>query len=552
MKKLLLLLLFFPIITEAQSRKERRAMEEARQKADQQLLANLKTHIQYLAADDLEGRRAGSKGEELAKKYICTEFEKIGLQPKGTKEYIQEFLIDQGKLIEPSTHLIINENPLKLKTEYYPLAYSPNKAATGSAAIDLKESGEPWFADVKEWLETNKSNTAFNINEAIRNEAKRVAAKGATALILYNSGTQPDNLSFDDKEDDVPALSIPIVMLTSEAFKKYLNDRSAFLDIDLNVNIKDRKRFTSNIVGYLDNNAPSTVIIGAHYDHLGFGEDGNSMEKEQALHNGADDNASGTAALIELARLLKTSGDRKNNYLFIAFTAKEMGMAGSKYWLENPTITTPVNYMINMDMIGRYDPAQKLTIGGSTTSPVWSKVLGSLKNHDLSIKMDTTIIEENDHLIFYNKEIPVLNFFTGIHTDYHKSSDVSDKINYDGELKIVHYIHNLVINSGDKGKFTFTKLAEPTLPMAARNTVSLGVIPDRNFEGAGLRIDGVSPKKLAEKIGLQAGDILLQLGDHKINEINTYLNALSRFKKGDSTSLKILRGTEEKELPFVF
>ncbi len=551
MKKLLLLLLFFPIITEAQSRKERRAMEEARQKADQQLLANLKTHVQYLAADDLEGRRAGSKGEELAKKYICTEFEKIGLLPKGTKAYAQEFLIDQGKLIEPSTHLIINETPLKLKTEYYPLAYSPNKAATGSAAIDLKETGEPWFADVKEWLETNKSTAAFNINEAIRNEAKRVAAKGATALILYNSGTQPDNLSFNDK-DDVPVVSIPIVMLTSEAFNKYLSDRSAFLDIDLNVNIKDRKRFTSNIVGYLDNNAPSTVIIGAHYDHLGFGEDGNSMEKEQALHNGADDNASGTAALIELARLLKTSGDRKNNYLFIAFTAKEMGMAGSKYWLENPTITTPVNYMINMDMIGRYDPAQKLTIGGSTTSPGWSKVLGSLKNHDLSIKMDTTTIDESDHLIFYNKEIPVLNFFTGIHTDYHKSTDVSDKINYDGELKIVHYIHNLVINSGDKGKLNFTKLAGPTLPIPARNTVSLGVIPDRNFEGAGLRIDGVSPKKLAEKIGLKAGDILLQLGDHKINEINTYLNALSRFKKGDSTSLKILRGTEEKELPLVF
>jgi aminopeptidase YwaD len=549
MKKLLLLVFLFPIISEAQSKKQRKAIE-AQLKADQLVLNNLKAHVQYLADDKLEGRRAGSKGEELAKDYIANQFKILGLLPKGNKGYAQEFLIDEGKKVDSSTHFTINENNLQLNTDYTPLAYSANKAAIGSPALDLRESGEPWFADVKDWLENNKSNPHYDINVSVKKEAARVAAKGATALILYNSSKEVDNLSFNNR-DSSAHVSIPVLFIKSEAFKKHCSDKSAILDIDLNVSIKPNKRTASNVVGLIDNGAASTVVIGAHYDHLGFGEDANALDTASIIHNGADDNASGTAAMIELARLLKVSPNKKNNYLFIAFSGEELGLYGSKYWLENPTTNTPINYMLNMDMVGRYDDARKLTIGGFGTSPIWANVLTSTTDKSLLIKFDTTGSGPSDHAAFYRKDIPVLFFFTGIHGDYHKATDDWDKVNYDGELKIVKFVHRLVEATDNQGKLAFTKTAEPQMG-PTKFTVTLGVIPDYGYSGTGLRIDGVSPKKLAEKVGLQAGDVLLQLGDYKINEINSYMQALGSFKKGDTTTLKILRGTGEKSVAIEF
>lgn len=549
MKKLLLLVLLFPIISEAQSKKQKKAIE-AQLKADQLVFNNLKAHVQYLADDKLEGRRAGSKGEELAKDYIAGQFKVVGLLPKGNNEYAQEFLIEEGKKVEGSTRFTINENNLQLNTDYTPLAYSANKSAIGSPALDLRESGQPWFADVKEWLENNKSNPHYDINETVKKEAARVAAKGATALLLYNSSKEVDNLSFNNR-DSSSNVSIPVLFIKPDAFKKYCSDKSAILDIDLNVSVKPSKRTATNVVGFIDNGAPSTVVIGAHYDHLGFGEDANALDTASIVHNGADDNASGTAALIELARLLKTSPGKKNNYLFIAFSGEELGLYGSKYWLENPTINTPVNYMVNMDMVGRYDEAKKLTIGGFGTSPVWTNILTGTTDKSLAIKIDTTGGGASDHAAFYRKDIPVLFFFTGTHVDYHKATDDWDKINYDGELKIVKYVYRLVEATDNQGKLAFTKTAEPQMG-PTKFTVSLGVIPDYGYSGTGLRIDGVSPKKLAEKAGLQAGDVLLQLGDYKINEINSYMQALGTFKKGDTTTLKILRGTGEKSVAIEF
>ncbi len=335
--------------------------------------------------------------------------------------------------------------------------------------------------------------------------------------------------------------------------QKYCSDRSAILDVELNVAVKERKRTTSNVIGYIDNGAAATVVFGAHYDHLGYGEDGNSMDTGYVIRNGADDNASGTAALIELARLFKNDPNKQNNYLFIAFSAEEMGLYGSKFWLNNRTISTPINYMMNLDMVGRYDVTRKLTIGGIGTSPVWSRVLSTLSNPAIMYKIDSSGNGPSDHAAFYNKDIPVLFFFTGIHSDYHRATDDWDKLNYDGQLQIVRFIYKVVQATNTQGKLAFTKTIDPpALQAVARFNVSLGVIPDYTFSGNGLRIDGVSPKKLAEKIGLKAGDVLLQLGEHQITEINSYMMALSRFKKGDQTALKIIRGKNEKLIPVEF
>lgn len=550
MKNWLFLFLFTPLFTEAQSKKQKRALEVQR-KADEVIINNLKAHIQFLADDRLEGRRAGSKGEELAMRYISAQFKQIGLQPKGSQEYAQPFDVDEGKKIESSTYLKLNGNLLELQKEFIPLAFSANKKVKGSAAMALRESGEPWFVDVKEWLETNRDNPHYNINEALQQEAVKLGDKGASAVFVFNSGNLVDNISFI-KNDQAPSVKIPVVFLNKEGEKKYLQDKFATLDIETNVTIKENKRRANNVVGYLDNGATNTIIVGAHYDHLGYGEDANALDTGKVIHNGADDNASGTAALIELAKMLVASKSKSNNYLFICFSAEELGLRGSKYWIENATINTPTNYMVNMDMVGRYSADRKLTIGGFGTSPVWSTVLTAAADKNIEVKFDTTGGGPSDHASFYRKDIPVLFFFTGSHSDYHKATDDHDKINYDGELQIIKYAQRIIESTDAKGKLAFTKTKEPQMGSSSQFSVSLGVIPDYAYSGSGLRIDGVSPKRLAEKIGLQAGDILMQLGDYKISEINSYMQALGKFKKGDKTVLRFKRGTSEKDATVEF
>lgn len=319
----------------------------------------------------------------------------------------------------------------------------------------------------------------------------------------------------------------------------------------MNVAFNERNRSGHNVVGYIDNGAPSTILVGAHYDHLGWGEDANAADTGKIIRNGADDNASGTALLIELARMLASSKTKSNNYLFAAFSGEEIGTLGSKYWIEKPTITTPVNYMINLDMVGRYDAAKKLSIGGYGTSPIWSQIVNTNTDKTLEIKLDSTAGSVGDHLSFYRKEVPVLFFHTGNHSDFHKATDDADKINYDGELRIAKYINRLIEAADGKGKIVYAKAPEP-ISVLAKTTVSLGIIADNSFNNGGLKINGVSSKKIAEKLGLLPGDILTQLGTHSINDMNSYILALSNYKAGDTTTLKIKRGQEDREFAVEF
>ena len=483
MKKLLLVLAFAPGFLLAQSKKQRRAIAE-QQKADQVIINNLKNHVQLLTDDKLEGRSTGSKGEALAMEYISNQFKSSGLQPKGTNGYIQEFLVEEGKQIEPSTYLKIDGTPLEPKKDYVPLAYSATKSVTGMPAIALRERGVPWFVDVKEWLDANANNTSYNINNTIQKEAARAAAKGATALLVYNSGTRQDSLRFDNK-DKTPSSSIPVIYILPEGYKKYFSDHSQLLDVELNVAFREVNRKGRNVIGYVDNGASSAIVIGAHYDHLGMGEDANASDTAKVIHRGADDNASGTALLIELARMLSASKAKSNNYLFIAFSGKELGLLGSKYWLENPTVNVPVNYMINLDGVGRYDTDKKLVVGGNGSSPVWPQVIAGIGDKTLQVKFDSTMSGPGDHESFYRKNIPVLFFSTGTHADYHKATDNADKLNYEGELRIARYITRLVETTDNKGRIAFAKTQE-TVTAPPATSVKRGT-PDNNGNSAGLK-----------------------------------------------------------------
>lgn len=521
-------------------------------KADRAIVANLKAHISYLADDKLEGRRAGTAGEQLAREYISAQFQKAGLEPKGENDtWFQPFEINDGKQVNPQTLLLINGHELKLDDEFFPLVYSANKSLEAAVSMALKERDVPWFFDLKDLLEDNKDNPHYDLEEAIRNKAKQSAEKGATALILYNSSAIQDGLKFNAK-DRAETLPIPVVYLTDKARRQYLADESATLDMRLKVDIGARQRTGHNVVGYINNNAPYTVVFGAHYDHLGYGEDGNSMLRtgEKLIHNGADDNASGTAALIELARLMKSSKNKNNNYVFVAFSGEELGLNGSKYFTENPTINLQeVSYMINMDMVGRlYDGNKPLTVGGYGTSPAWGELFGSMKkSKQLNISFDSSGTGPSDHTSFYRKDIPVLFFFTGTHSDYHRPSDDADKINYTGELQIIRLIESIVSGAAGKGKLAFTKTREQQTSTTARFSVSLGIMPDYTFSGAGIKVDGVSEGRPAQKAGIKTGDVILQLGEHSINSMEAYMQALGKFKKGDKVVVKYKRGSEELE-----
>jgi hypothetical protein len=545
-KKFLLIVLLVPGLTFAQSRKQRKAQE----KADKITLANLKANIQFLAADKLEGRRAGSAGETLAMDYIAQQFQKAGLLPKGTNGFIQEFEINEGKAYDSSTTMIVNDTSLTLTKDFFPLAFSANKSAEGMGSLSLREKGDPWFYDVKDVLDENKNNPHFNINNAIYNEANNVAKRGGTALIVFNSSASVDNVLFN-RFDSSKTVSIPVVYITPDALKKYFKDVTDIYNISLHVQLKNKKRTAHNVVGYIDNNAATSVIIGAHYDHLGYGEDGNALDGKGQIHNGADDNASGTAALIELARMLKSSDAKNNNYVFVAFSGEELGLYGSKYWLQNMPANINPNYMINLDMIGRYDPVKKLTIGGYGTSPVWGQVFSTTTDKNIVVHFDSSGLGPSDHATFYTNNIPVLFFFTNVHSDYHKATDDADKINYTGELEIVKYIDKIIEASDSRGKLAFTKTHDAEIEPVAL-PVTLGVMPDYAYSGSGLRIDGVTQGKTAEAIGLKAGDILLQLGDFKFNDIQTYMKALQHFKKGDTTKLYVKRDDEMKVYDITF
>ena len=522
-------------------------------KTDKQLIENLKAHIAFLADDKLEGRRTGSAGEQQAMEYISNQFKTIGLSPKGTNGYYQPFEVNDGKIMKPQSLFMINGDGLIEEKEYFAFPFSPNVSIDALVSPSLQEVEMPWIIDLKDGLEENSNNPHFDLTDYIRNNAKKAKQRGATAIILYNSSAIEDNLKFNGK-DRSEILEIPVLYVAKEPAKKYFSNKEASLNVKINVDLAEKKRTGHNVVGYLDNGAATTVILGAHFDHLGYGEDGNSMLRtgEKLIHNGADDNASGTAALIELARKLKASKAKNNNYLFIAFSGEELGLFGSKYFTENSTIDLKTaNYMINMDMVGRLNDSTKaLTVGGYGTSPKWGEFYNSAllkEKRDFLFKYDSSGTGPSDHTSFYRKDIPVLFYFTGLHTDYHKPTDDAERINYNGTASIIAHIQSLIETTNNSTKLAFTKTREAQTTTGRTFSVSMGIMPDYTFSGTGMRADGVTEGKPAQKAGMQAGDIVIQLGEHPITSMDSYMKALGKFKKGDKTVVKFKRGNETLE-----
>lgn len=358
---------------------------------------------------------------------------------------------------------VVNDRPLVLDKDYFPLAFSATGSVSGSPAIALQESGAPWFQDLRELLEAGSGNPHFDLRAAIRARAVACAKKGATALILYNSGRTADNLSFDprDKEE---AVSIPVVYITREAKRKYLRDDEDELDLKLKVAFSEKTRSGHNVVGYLDNGAASTVVIAAHYDGPGAavdpGHDAGDVSRSAgagaAGQNAAigsrvwDDDVAGVAGLIELSRMLAGSKLKGNNYLFVAFSGEEQGAYGSKWLAAHlPAGIAPLNYVLDLD---RLDPAvdssHALVVGGYGTSPTWWGICREVKEQKgLSLRLDSAYSRTGDYTSFYSRNIPVLALYSGF-----------DDNACNNELMIVKYTYELIAGANNRGRLAFAKL----------------------------------------------------------------------------------------------
>ena len=300
-----------------------------------------------------------------------------------------------------------------------------------------------------------------------------------------------------------------------------------------------------NVIGFMDNGMENTVVIGAHYDHLGWGGESSLHSGDRAIHNGADDNASGVGALLMLAERLRTKYS-ENNYLFMAFSGEEKGLWGSNYFCDEPTIDlSSVNYMLNMDMVGRLNEERTLAVYGVGTSPSWVPMLESLEIDSITITTTESGVGPSDHTSFYLEDIPVLHFFTGQHSDYHKPTDDIEKINWDGIVSVVNYIEGIIANVAYEGKLEFTKTKDEDNDSTPSFKVTLGVMPDYLYGGVGMRIDGVTEGRPAHGAGMIDGDIVIAMGDSSVTDMKSYMRCLGAFEAGQTTPVIVIRDSAE-------
>ena len=307
-----------------------------------------------------------------------------------------------------------------------------------------------------------------------------------------------------------------------------------------------------NVIGYMDHNARYTIVLGAHYDHLGMGTFGSLHMGEPAIHNGADDNASGVAMILELAENLKRN--KNFNYLFIAFTGEENGLWGSNYYCDHPTVDmTTVTAMFNFDMVGRLNRAtRKMALNGVGTSPAWPDLIKTANAYNLDFSLSESGIGPSDHTSFYLEDIPVLHFFTGAHEDYHKPSDDIHLINARGMRDISSTVMHLISLMDSNEKLPFTKTKDPDPSSTPTMEVTLGVLPDYLYDGTGMRIEGVREGKPAEIAGLTKGDIIIKMDGKDIKDIYSYMEVLGTFHKGDKKSVTVLRDGKEMQFELNF
>lgn len=525
----------------------------------------LQRGISVLAADSLKGREAGTQYEIKAAKYIAGQFKKIGIRPfVNDTSYMHSFGFFDGYDYKQSV-LILNGKKYQAGKDFYPLAITAQEeiegtiVRAGKGKVNEKDSINDFTREnvenpvyAIEIQENGKLAKSFN-NYAI--EKVKLAEKyGAKAVVFINTSNFYNNPT-DKLNVITEKANIPVIFADQLAFKVIMDATRP--KIKLEVKLQQIKKQAYNVVGFLDNEAENTIIVGAHYDHLGMGgPTSRYMGDEKQIHNGADDNASGTMGVVELARFYHDNKEKENhNFIFIAFSAEEKGLIGSSEFAKS-NLYNPgkIHCMINLDMVGRLDSTKRaLYIMGTGTSPVWDTLLNHTNIADsLMITTVSTGMGGSDHTPFYMKDIPVLFFFTGMHQDYHMPTDDIEKLNLEGQVDLLSYILKVIAKLDNSEKIPFAKTEMPSQGKKRFKGVTLGFMPDHAYQGTGVRINAVSEGKSADKAGLKSGDIIIAIDDNPVKEIRSYMKALGQYEKGDKATVTIIREEEEKTVEVKF
>ncbi len=559
------------------------------------------SHIRYLASDDLKGRMSGTPGAEKAAEYISKQFNNAGIQPLGDdNSYFQEFQFTKAiELGSENSFEIISgktKTVFELGEDFNTLNFSSSDlvdgelvfAGYGISAPEL-EYDDYQGVDVKGKAvlalrytpDGYDAESPFYDYAALRYKAMNAREKGAKAIIFVTPYSQEEeqdltSIGIDSSYSNSDIQSLIIrrdkaeeILLNADKNLKNLEEslskkkNSSFKISDVRTKIKTQltqEQGTSvNVIGIIEGSDPNLkkefIVIGAHYDHIGLGKRNSRSENKTdgIIHNGADDNASGVAGLIELAKFFSCKKQSlKRSLIFIAFSAEELGLIGASYFVDNPTVALDNTIaMLNMDMIGRLEE-DKLTIFGVGSSPEWEALIDDANSsYNFNISLNNSGFAPSDQSVFFAKNIPVLQFFTGLHDDYHTPSDDWEKINSKGQQKVLALMSDLILDlNSHQDKVAFSDVEEPKRGSSKFN-VYLGTIPDYSNQIEGVKLMGVREGSPAHKAGLLDDDTIVQFNGVSIKNIYDYVYALSDSKPGIPTSLVVLRNYKPLSLIIV-
>ena len=553
-------------------------------KTNNEINSNVLNHIKFLSSDEMEGRYPGSEGSTKSADYIAENFNKAGLYPFNSDNFYQKFEFKSGISLSDKNSITINNNRFKVEEDYIPVQFSESGNFKGQiifTGYGLKVDELNWndYKDIDvegKWVlmfrgspEGYNPHSKFGDNISIRKKTLAAKDLGALGVLLINQEKSEPliNLTFDynSKPIGIPVLNISydiLKVLSNEDFESIKKEidknekQKSFLlesELEASIDIKIETVSISNVVGVLRKEQNKTnnnyIVIGAHFDHLGYGSRGSGSlaPGKNIIHNGADDNASGTAVLIDLAyKFSKLKKKLNNDIIFVAFNAEEQGLLGSKFFVDN--IGNDINNiktMINLDMIGRMKNNQ-LTIGGIGTAEVFGKIVDNAnKNIDIDISKSASGQGPSDHSSFYNKNIPVLFFHTGGHDDYHKPSDDWTKINVEGINRINNLIFNVVYNvDSNQNPPVFKATTNPPAQRRMSFSVTFGIMPNYGDSSQGLKVDAVRENGPAYSAGMQDGDIIVKINNKDVSDIYEYMARLGELKPGDIAKVQVLRNNK--------
>jgi len=556
----------------------------------------LESHVRYLASDALEGRFMGTPGIEEAARYIAGEFEVIGLDPLPDSSYLQGFDLDLGYEVGPDPEMSIGERAISYMSEFKALPISGSGRIEGLTAFIIETddrqvalevprnlSGYIVFCAVnrevegRRWALRGKDGLLEHMNAI----ATQVAGFGATAVVFVNGG--PDSsrhdlhrfpLSREYEPLDIPVLEISYTALEEALMFEGVSladladgdangdrlgmERSFFLDgptCGLDIETYPRTVTTSNVVGLARGRGRpgEFVIVGAHYDHLGYGIIASSTPWRQEIHNGADDNASGTAALIEVARRVAARDDLDRSVVFIAFTAEELGAIGSRYYRDHPSrALEDCIAMVNLDTVGRLEEGNLIVFGATSAAEFDSLLSSASSDYPLNLIPKKEIFGFSDQNAFVEAGIPSLHIFTGAYDDYHSPDDDWQNLNYDGLSTVTSFTADFVLalaNAGSRPTPAPGLGARDEAPVSRSRGAHLGVVPDFAHSGAGVKLKGTVARSPAEAAGLMEGDVIIAIDDTAMTELRDLMVVLRAHAPGDTVEIEVRRGSGALLIP---